>query len=48
MAGLYEERNSGFHLREYVRVARRELGACGQKPKCLYELREGHINLHPE
>src|SRR5580698_1725808 len=48
MAGLYEERNSGFHLREYVRVARREPGACEQKPKCLYELRERHINLHPE
>jgi hypothetical protein len=26
MAGLYEERNSGFHLREYVRVACREPG----------------------
>jgi hypothetical protein len=26
MAGLYEERNSGFHLREYVRMACREPG----------------------
>jgi hypothetical protein len=26
MAGLYEERNSGFHLREYVRVACQEPG----------------------
>jgi len=26
MAGLYDERNSGFHLREYVRVACREAG----------------------
>ena len=26
IAGLYEERNSGFHLREYVRVACREPG----------------------
>jgi hypothetical protein len=41
MAGLYEERNSGFHLREYVRVACHEPGNLRAKAEAFVRMARG-------